>query len=443
MSRISEDKIVLDTDNHSSLIKNYEEILARLIEKYEFVTRDEYKNLVNFSTNKKIPIHNWYDYKHGYARDLIASILDDVKPDKNLYVLDPFCGVGTTNLVAKELGYSSIGTDINPMAHFASKAKLDDYSGNEIDEIKTILNNFDNSKKWEFNEKPKVVESSFIKEKLESLQRIKGFIDSLNNIKAKNLLMIAYLSIIEDASVRVKDGNGLKLKKNKKQIDNIYEYFFSICNQILNDVENTSYSNETNHLFYNSSILIDSTLELLKDKKVGISIFSPPYANCFDYCEVYKLEFWLGGFVNSYKGFSKYRSIAMRSHVNSKFDHTIKNHMPDVEIIANLISTYNIWNKNIPDMLRGYFDDMFEILRRQASLLVKGGKCFIVVANSGYKGIMVPTDLLICDIAEKNGYKVNNIFYARKIRASGQQNTDLHLNYDKVMRESIIELELL
>jgi hypothetical protein len=41
------------------------------------------------------------------------------------------------------------------------------------------------------------------------------------------------------------------------------------------------------------------------------------------------------------------------------------------------------------------------------------------------------------------GYKVNNIFYARKIRASGQQTTDLHLNYDKLMRESIIELELI
>jgi len=443
MSRISENKIVLDTDNHSSLIKDYEKILTRLIEKYEFVTRLEYKNLVNFSTNKGIPIHNWYDYKHGYARELIASILKDAKPDKNLYVLDPFCGVGTTNLVAKELGFNSIGTDINPMAYFASKVKLDDYSGNDINEIKTILSNFDKSKKWEFNEKPKVVESSFIEEKLESLQRIKGYIDSIRHVKAKNLLMIAYLSIIEDASIRVKDGNGLKLKKNKKQIEDIYKYFFFRCNQMLNDIENTSYSNETNHLFYNSSILIDSTLESLKDKKVGISIFSPPYANCFDYCEVYKLEFWLGGFVDSYKGFSKYRSIAMRSHVNSKFDHTIQNQLPDVDTIAKLISTYNIWNKNIPDMLRGYFDDMFEILKRQATLLVKNGKCFIVVANSGYKGIMVPTDLLICDIAEKVGYKVNNIYYARKIRASGQQNTDLHLNYDKVMRESIIELELI
>jgi hypothetical protein len=443
MSRISVDKIVLDNDNHTGLLEDYKEIITRLIDKYDFVTKDEYKNLVNFSTNKEIPIHSWYDYKQGYARNLVASILEDVKPDKNLYVLDPFCGVGTTNLVAKELGYNSIGTDINPMAYFASKVKLDSYSINETDEIRSIINNFDKSKKWEFNEKPKVVESSFIEEKLESLQRIKGFIDSLSNNKAQNLLMLAYLSIIEDASIRVKDGNGLKLKKNKKQIENIYDYFLSKCNQMLEDIATTTYSNETNHLVYNSSILIDKTLGALTDKKVGISIFSPPYANCFDYCEVYKLEFWLGGFVDSYKGFAKYRSIAMRSHVNSKFDHTIQNNIPDVDSIANLISTYNIWNKNIPDMLRGYFDDMFEILQRQATLLVKGGKCFIVVANSGYKGIMVPTDLLICEIAEKTGYKVNNIFYARKIRASGQQTNDLHLNYDKLMRESIIELELL
>ena len=59
----------------------------------------------------------------------------------------------------------------------------------------------------------------------------------------------------------------------------------------------------------------------------------------------------------------------MRSHVNSKFDHTIQNNITDVDTIANLISTYNIWNKNIPDMLRGYFDDMFEILQRQATLI--------------------------------------------------------------------------
>ncbi len=442
MGRVSNKKVIINSNDHSILIDNYKKIISRLIGKYEIFTKEEYKKLVNFSTNKKIPIHRWYDYKHGYSHELIAAILKDTNPDKKLYVLDPFCGVGTTNLVAKEMGYSSIGIDINPMAYFAAKVKIDNYSLKELLTIKDALTEFNTTIKWEFNEKPRVVDSSFSVDKLDNLQRIKGYIDSLDNTKTKNLLKLAYLSIIEDASIRVKDGNGLKLKKNKKQIDNLFDHFFSKCNQMIKDLKDVTYHGDSTHLLYNSSILIDSTLETLKDKKVGISIFSPPYANCFDYCEVYKLEFWLGGFVDSYKDFAKHRSIAMRSHVNSKFDHTIQNYISDVDDIAKLIGTYNIWNKNIPDMLRGYFDDMFEVLRRQSTLLVKGGKCFIVVANSGYKGIIVPTDLLICDIASSLGYKVNNIFYARKIRASGQQNTELHSNYDKLMRESIIELEI-
>ena len=125
MSRLSKDKVILDNDNHIDLIKRYKKIIARLIDKYDFITNDNYKNLVNFSTNKEIPIHSWYDYKQGYARDLVASILNDVSPDKKLLVLDPFSGVGTTNLVAKEMGYNSIGIDINPMAYFASKVKLE------------------------------------------------------------------------------------------------------------------------------------------------------------------------------------------------------------------------------------------------------------------------------------------------------------------------------
>ncbi|NMC61287.1 MAG: hypothetical protein GYA51_18190, partial [Candidatus Methanofastidiosa archaeon] len=58
----------------------------------------------------------------------------------------------------------------------------------------------------------------------------------------------------------------------------------------------------------------------------------------------------------------------------------------------------------------------------------------------GYKGILVPTDLLLAEIAEKLGFKVKKIIYARKIRASSQQMADLH-NYEDLMRESIVELQ--
>ena len=135
--------------------------------------------------------------------------------------------------------------------------------------------------------------------------------------------------------------------------------------------------------------------------------------------------------------------MAMRSHVNSKFDHQISNKNDDVDLIAELVSAFNVWNKNIPDMLRGYFDDMQKLLNNIKKVLLPGAKCFIVVANSGYKGILVPTDMLIADEAAKIGFKVNAIHKARKIRSSSQQMQALHGDYDQLMRESVIEIEAL
>ncbi|MDC0596557.1 DNA methyltransferase [Candidatus Pseudothioglobus singularis] len=443
MSRTSNEKVISDQGKHNLYIERYKEIILRLESKFLYTQKSEYQFLVNFSTNKNVPIHSWYNYKQGYSRELVHDILVNENPSKEFYVLDPFCGVGTTNLVANEMGYNSIGLDINPLAIFSSKVKNSNYSKNDIKNISLSIDKFNVSNKWKFVQIPQVVKTSFIDSDLNSLQIIKGYIDSMTDKKSSDFLHLAYLSIIEDVSIKIKDGNGLKFKKNNKQIQDIYEFFLNKCYLMLGDIKSKKSKFNSKHAFYDGSILVDSTFDQLKYEKVGISIFSPPYANCFDYCEVYKLELWLGGFVNTYDDFKKYRSIALRSHVNSKFDHTINHYLPDVDNIANLISSYNIWNPNIPDMVRGYFDDMYELLLRQSKILVQGGKCFIVVANSGYKGIIVPTDLLIADIAISLGYKVNNIYYARKIRASVQQNVELHKSYNNLMRESIIELELL
>jgi hypothetical protein len=208
---------------------------------------------------------------------------------------------------------------------------------------------------------------------------------------------------------------------------------------MLSDIKQSNHLKEA--FIINGSITIDKYFSQISDKKVGLCIYSPPYANCFDYCEVYKLEYWLGGIVKHYNDFAKYRSIAMRSHVNAQFDHKINNFKKEVDLIADIVSTFNIWNKNIPDMLRGYFDDTYDLLKNIKSILIKDAKCFIVVANSGYKGILVPTDLLIAEIATSLGFKVNKIFYARKLRSSPQQMKELQLEYEDLMRESIIEIQ--
>ena len=135
------------------------------------------------------------------------------------------------------------------------------------------------------------------------------------------------------------------LKNCKENEKDGFKDYLEKLRSMASDIENANYLPTCNTIF--GSMMDTQTFESIEQMKVGLCIFSPPYANCFDYCEVYKLELWLGGFVNDYADFERYRSMAMRSHVNSKFDHQISNKNDDVDLIAELVSAFNVWNKNI------------------------------------------------------------------------------------------------
>jgi len=438
--RTSEKLEIIDSAKHAKFVPLYLEIIHNLSDRYKSTENVYFQDLVNFKTNKVSPRHSWFEYKQGYAEKLVSTLVEKNSPPLNSYILDPFTGVGTTNLVSQQLGYKSIGYDINPVAILASKVKTRHYSDIQLIKISQLIESFAPNLYTKHIPDSKVVKSSFENDIFIQLMNIKGFYESIDDEVIHDFLKLAYLSIIERASSKIKDGNGLKKAKNKKKLENVYFFYIDKVRQMLQEAKVHNFDQET--ILINGSMTLTEDFNTIVDKKIGLVVFSPPYANCFDYCEVYKLEFWMGGFVSSYSDFDKYRSKALRSHVNSSFSHEFGNSNNKVDVIADLISAYNVWNKNIPDMIRGYFDDMENIIKNLSKVMLKGAKCYIVVANSGYRGVLVPTDLLLAEIAQRNGFQVNNIFIARKIRASSQQMSLLHDGYNKLMRESIIEITI-
>src|SRR5207237_10855574 len=57
--------------------------------------------------------------------------------------------------------------------------------------------------------------------------------------------------------------------------------------------------------------------QLLPRKKFNSIVFSPPYANRFDYFESMKVELWFGGFVDSYEANNQLRKVSLRSHLGA------------------------------------------------------------------------------------------------------------------------------
>jgi len=94
-----------------------------------------------------------------------------------------------------------------------------------------------------------------------------------------------------------------------------------------------------------------------------------------------------------------------------------------------------LWNKNIPNMIKGYFADIEAILHDLRTKLRKGAKLYINVANSAYGNKTCEVDVIIAKIAQQQGYTPIEIREVRQVKSSRQQK-----EIDK-LRESIIVIE--
>ncbi|MFT4803935.1 MAG: DNA modification methylase [Psychroserpens sp.] len=433
--------VIRHKDLNESLYTEYVSLIENLYEKHPISQSDITKEGVNFSGNRNTPIARWFYYKEAYSPIVVEKFLRENKISEGQLIIDPFCGVGTTLLECKKNGVNAVGFDMSPVASFVSNVKCSNYDSRDIEFIcDYMIKHFSDSLSPSKNEPTYGKFNDLFPENLtKDILKIKGFYENCSNEKAKNLFKLAYLSIVGEFSNRVKDGNGLKKRKKYDPPCSLLPIFKRKIDEYIQDINISPRESEpANTNCVNDSILNIDNSVYSKDKFDGV-IFSPPYPNCFDYTEVYKLEMWLGEFVSNVKDFRSYRDIMIRSSVNCKFSHVIEHPNNQVNLICDYLSTFNIWNEKIPLMIKGYFDDMTKVLMKLYEHLNHNSPVYIIVANSCYKSVLIPTDALLASIGKDIGFNVEGIEEVRKIRASSQQmsvkDTCL-LN----MRESIIKL---
>ena len=177
---------------------------------------DFFNQLVNFSKNKDVPYHGWFKYREGFSYTLIKELLKRCGLSEDEYVLDPFCGCGTTVVEAKLNGLSGIGIDINPVSAFISEVKCHSYNDEEISHIKTYTSKIIDQIKItqvdeEYIERYKEVKKFFNEDNFEKLILIRQVLDSNKKKlgpKIYEFFLCAYVCIIEEVSDRKRDGTG-------------------------------------------------------------------------------------------------------------------------------------------------------------------------------------------------------------------------------------------
>jgi len=456
----SSERLILDlfatkiNDLQEQQIKIFDELKKDL----PLTKATQFKNQVNFQKSNFLPVQRWFPYREGYSVELVKTFIKELNI-KGL-VFDPFAGSGTTLLAARHSNVNSIGFDVNPISVLVAKVENDIYDANTITILKQEIEKFKtiNEANEHLETKFELADKVFNKDILQTLLQTKNHIKNIANSKVKNLFFVAWLSIVEEVSNIKKEGNGIKYKNRKRtkqgyiNIDkevwekqhfpqDKFEFVkLKITNQVkkmLVDLVENYGPVKCKPVVYNNSCL---EFDKHFSDSIDFTFYSPPYCNCFDYFEIHKVELWLGEFVKNRNEFKQLRNTGFRSNTNSLNHKIIEYNNQSVENLISMFEVDKLWNKKIPNVIRGYFDDTKTLLQKIYKQTKKDGYCGIVVGNSAYTGVIIPTDLIICDIAKEIGFKVEKFFITRHLTTSSQQKKQLEFLKD-YLRESIILLK--
>lgn len=392
-------------------------------------------------------IYDWFPMVQRFTRSFLSKLFGKSELKDSRIVLDPFMGSGNVLLACLEYGKIGYGIDISPMFCFTAHVKTNKYTKKDFEEAIDLIKSKEKKGKKVKHPALTSFQRFFDDEILGEILRLKEATCVLNQ-KAKELVHFALISELLTFSNAERDGKGLH-KKRKEKTSDIYRTIAGKLRKMRE--ENEQFRKLVPHAVETYSLCGDardfeSIINPYEEGKtfptgeIDNIVTSPPYCNSADYIEMYKLEHWFLDFVKSYDEFRALSYSTVRSHTTFSNEKVDWRH----EVIDDLCPRLEgLWGKKmkIPNMIRGYFDDLHIFFEQVQRVLRPGGTIFMVVGNSCYKGMPIPTDLLLAEAAKDTGLYVERINLLRRIMTSGQQWKTLSSEDKAILRESLLVLK--
>lgn len=384
---------------------------------YDF---DKMKAL-SFTDSKELPVHGWYPYVEGFSAPWLRKELDGLRISDIVY--DPFGGSGTTSLECLNRNISSYYSEVNPFMRFVAETKCNAsrLAKKDIKYTKEIFNNYIN-----YINSPEFLQHSleisiaeyesafpgrdFFEEKdIRQLLTARNKVSSLKEKKfVKDLLILGITSIAVASSNMTRRADLRKRKPNeyKDRVVNIPEALSLKLNSILKDLNFIS----SNDAFVKNLSNDAKDIPNLQKNSVDLAITSPPYLNGTNYIRNTKIEIWLAGFIEHENDLKNLRSQMVCGGITDATKSRLNDLVTfsSVEEIAILLEE-DAYDKRIPLMARCYFSDMYKVLNNIYSLLKHGSKLVLDIGDSKFGNVHLPTDLLLIEIAEQIGFKVEHV----------------------------------
>ena len=385
-------------------VENYMNKIAEELNRYP-------QDYWDFKGTTKSGIHNIGKYPATMVPDMqhqLLSVISKHLNNKNITLLDPFCGSGTTLVIAQELGINSVGIDINPYATLLSFVKTNKYNKadvyNAISIIKSNLEqelnfpiyDFYNIKKW------------FRDDIIKSLSQIRHCILLERSQDIRKFFWICLSEVIfKFSNDRTSTFKLHALPKGKIDLieDKCIEYFIKIIND---NSEHLNYSNTTssNIIYGDSSSIINNKLK----SEFDIICTSPPYGDnpttvTYGQASILFLK-WIDSkdLYCSQELLEKYTTIdkisvggKKRKIINTK----------DIKSLQDFLDKISLKKQA---KVINFFEDYYVSLKCMKKCLAKNGYLIMTVGNRSVDAVRQPLDNITIEILESLGLKMISKF---------------------------------
>lgn len=394
-----------------------------------------------FRGGKGSPLHDWFPYLEGYSPDFVNKLLETYSPNART-VLDPFCGSGTSAMVAARSGRTGWYTEVNPACRHIIEAKAFALRLNEADKLNAFerLTELASSLSDElrqhrpdrklrgsflsaFGERPFFSDVSF-----DAVLRSRTMADKLseNELTVGRFFEVAILRSLVEGSLMLRRGDlrfksEAELRKPSVSFTAALKASILIIASDLCDVETVEGSIEC--VGSNAK-----DLNALDDFSVDTIITSPPYLNGTNYFRNTKIELWFLRKLTSKKDLRQFRDEAITAGINdvtrSKSERIEGEWAPTNlrELVQDLDE--NCYDKRIALMVESYFREMHLVVKEWARVISKNGTVSVDLGDSCYSGIWVPTHDILKLLMEQEGFgRVDEVVLRERQSRDGRKLT--------------------
>jgi DNA modification methylase len=411
----------------------------------------ELSKLVRNQDNPSSAIHRWYTLKESFSAELpqwAVNWMREKYQHQPHLVCDPFLGGGTTGVALGLSGLQVSGIEYNPFIRFVAETKaastcmsIDGFADSIAHLSGLSIQKFGHS----LPELTTFHNSQYSPpENIQYLLGVLAAIDELDvNGLTKQALRLGVASAVEDAVHLHKDGRALRYQRKTMTtpLERIVAERWRSMLQDVRDLRQDIPRRDTPlySVFAGSAIATEKLKSTdggdvsFGDNEFDTSIFSPPYVNSFDYSEVYKLELWLLGYIDSYENWLKLRRGTLRSHPAIVFptsaylrsDARTRHIAVKLDEMGNSACIPKEERLRVQRVLLGYFEDMYLVLKELWRILRPGSILTYVVANSRYYYLPVASDVILAEIARCIGFQPIDLVVLRKRNGRTRQKSFL------------------